>query len=85
MLIKLLRNTVADGLPVSAGQVVDVSDGAGKALVLMGKASLVAVADTPEAVDEPIETVNTAGPIEPAAEVVESVAPARPRGRQAKR
>jgi len=38
MHIKLLRNTVADGQPVSIGQTLDVSDATGKTLVQMGKA-----------------------------------------------
>ena len=38
MHIKLLRNTVADGQPVSIGQVIDVSEATGKTLVQMGKA-----------------------------------------------
>lgn len=38
MHIKLLRNTVADGQPVSVGQIIDVTDATGKTLVQMGKA-----------------------------------------------
>lgn len=38
MLIKILRNTVADGKPVKEGVVLEVSDNNARTLVLMGKA-----------------------------------------------
>lgn len=38
MLIKILRNTVADGKPVKEGDVLDVSDNNARTLLLMGKA-----------------------------------------------
>lgn len=42
MKILLLRNTVADGRSVSAGQEVEVLDATGRALVQMGKAREIA-------------------------------------------
>jgi len=78
MYIKLLRNTVADGQPVSKGQEVSVTDATGKTLVQMGKAvelpSPIGRGAGGEGrepvtmiavVDEPTEPENEAQPIEP--------------------
>ncbi len=58
MNILILKNTVADGRMVAAGQVVDVSESDARVLIRMGKASL-----SPEAAPVPapvvLDTVET--------------------------
>ena len=50
MKILILKSTMADGRPVQAGRVEDVSDADARILLRMGKATLVAeVLDTVEA------------------------------------
>lgn len=94
MLIKLLRNTVADGRQVGAGQVVDVTEATGKTLVQMGKA-----VDHPSPVgrgaggegEAPaakpvVEKVADPLPIVPIPSIeIEAIAPAKPKGRQGKK
>lgn len=46
MKILLLRNTIADGRPVSAGQAIEVSESVGQALIVIGKARL----DAPQSI-----------------------------------
>lgn len=41
MKIEILRNTIADGKPVKAGDTVEVSDNNAKTLVMLGKAKAV--------------------------------------------
>ena len=80
MYIKLLRNTVADGQPVSIGQILDVSDATGKTLVQMGKAvefpSPVGRGQGEGTDRAPITViaVEAQAPIEPVAEPIEPVA-----------
>lgn len=55
MWIKIMRDTVADGKPVKAGEVLEISDNNARTLILLGKA-----------VDVPAETAKAAAPVEPA-------------------
>ncbi len=58
MLIKLLRNTVVDGLPGSAGQTVNAREETALLLVRMGKAKNAISAEPVTVVaDEPISPV----------------------------
>lgn len=49
MKILILKSTMADGRPVQAGRVEDVSDADARILLRMGKATL--VAEAPEVLD----------------------------------
>ena len=51
MKILILKSTIADGRPVQAGQVEDVSDSDARILLRMGKATLVTEVKTPEVLD----------------------------------
>ena len=92
MLIKLLRNTVADGRLVGAGQVVDVTEDTGHTLVRMGKAVEVvnplpaAPVLAAPAAKPVVEKTPDPLPIVPVPSIeVEAIAPAKPKGRQGKK
>jgi len=95
MLIKLLRNTVADGQMAGAGQVVTVTDATGRTLVQMGKAVEVNAAPHPASLpkgDGAAEVIAPAAPVvektpAPAHAVEEpvAIAPAKPKGRQGRK
>lgn len=92
MLIKLLRNTVADGQMAGAGQVVTVTDATGRTLVQMGKAVEVDSHPLPAAPVHAAPVVEKtpdpaplpAVPVHAVEEPV-AIAPAKPKGRQGKK
>lgn len=55
MKIKILRDTVAGGQPVKAGQEVEASDADARYLLTVDKAVLVSAAAKPEPASEPVE------------------------------
>ncbi len=58
MLIEILRNTVADGLPVKAGDVVEVAGDTAKTLILLRKAKKaeeIPAGVVPEAPTDPVQ------------------------------
>ncbi len=72
MVIKLLRNTVADGQLVGAGQVLNATDPTARTLVQMGKAVLWTEPIEPQKPIEPVVAEPVSAPViadEPIADV----------------